>query len=239
MTMRKMIAALLLTGLATGPAIAQQKRKTTAKPVHTTVKHDDEDDNHAVADHGNGVIDAHSFYHTPYRTRNNGSYDRDTRIISIGYGFPNTLYNDYGYLIYSYSGSKTGFGPIMGKFEYAIRDEIGIGGVLDAAYRQWKYTAGGHQYRDKAFGVGVSLLGYYHFNKLIPVRKLDVYAGVGVNISHVAYTDDYTGNTNGTIDVLPALVAGARYYFKPDFGPYFEVGRTNYSWVNLGLSFAF
>jgi hypothetical protein len=185
------------------------------------------------------MIDSRSFYHTPYRSRNSGTYDDETRIISVGFGFPNTLGNDYGYMSYSYNGKKTGFGPLMGKFEYAVRDEIGIGGVVDAAYRQWKYTESGHQYRDKAFGVGVSLLGYYHFNKLIPVRKLDVYAGAGLNISHVAYKDDFTSATSDNVDVLPALVAGARYYFRPDFGPYFELGRTNYSWVNLGLSFSF
>jgi len=238
MIIRKAIMAMLVLGITAGTASAQQKRKTTTTRVTVTRADEEEDNDHRVSSPRHGVIDSRSFYNTPYRSRNNGTYDDETRIISVGFGFPNTLYNDYGYLAYAYNGRKSGFGPLMGKFEYALRDEIGIGGVLDCAYRQWKYTSAGHQYRDKAFGIGVSALAYYHFNKLIPVRKLDVYGGVGVNLSHVAYKDDFTGHTDNYIDVLPALVVGARYYFRPNFGPYFELGRSNYSWGNLGLSFS-
>lgn len=34
-------------------------------------------------------------------------------------------------------------------------------------------------------------------------------------------------------------VAGARYLFTPKFNAYAELGRTNYSWVNLGIGFRF
>lgn len=179
-----------------------------------------------------GVMDAHSFYKTPYRSRNNGTYSSNRSILNIGFGFPNTLHENYNY----YSGGRSGFGPVLLKYELAVREEIGVGVVLDAAYSQFRYYKNSYSYSDKALGTGVSFLGYYHFNKFIPLRRLDVYAGLGVNISHVRVTNDYTNSKDGFVDVLPAVVLGARYYFRPDLAPYLELGRTNYSYANIGIS---
>ncbi len=221
---RKILTAILALSLTAGVATAQKKaRMAPAKNQSATIDEPDA---------GNGQMDVHRFYQTPYRSRNNGTYGLDRRLLSFGLGFPNTLPYDYNY----HSGGRSGFGPVMAKYEMAVRDEVGIGAVVDAAYSQFRYTAASREYRDKAFGLGVSFLGYYHFNKLIPVHKLDVYGGVGINISHVAVTNDLADYKDGYIDVLPALVAGARYYFRPTFAPYLEFGRTNYSYANIGIS---
>lgn len=182
-----------------------------------------------------GVLDGKSFYRTPYRTRNSGSYDVNSRMISLGYGFGNTLYDGRGY--FGSDGSRTAFGPLMVKYEHAIRDEVGIGAIGELAFRQWKYRVGGNTYKDRAVGAGISFLGYYHFNKFIPIPKLDVYAGAGLSIAHNSYHDDYFDETDNHVDVNPAVVAGARYLFTDNFGAYGEVGRTAFSWVNLGISF--
>jgi hypothetical protein len=184
-----------------------------------------------------GVLDGRSFYKTPYRTRNSGSYGLDSRMLSLGYGFGTTLYNSYGYYPGAGNRGKSAFGPLMVKYEHAIRDEVGIGAIGELAFRQWKYRVGGDTYKDRAVGVGISFLGYYHFNKFIPVPKLDVYAGAGISIAHTSYKDDFYGTSHSTVDVMPAGVVGARYLFKPTFGVYGEVGRTSFSWLNLGVSF--
>jgi hypothetical protein len=184
-----------------------------------------------------GTINGRSFYNTPYRTRNSGSYGLDSRMLSLGYGFGSTLYNGYGYYPLSSGRGKTAFGPLMVKYEHAIRDEVGIGAIAELAFRQWKYRVGGDTYKDRAVGVGISFLGYYHFNKFIPVPKLDVYAGAGISIAHSSYKDDYYDRTNSVVDVNPAGVVGARYLFTPKFGAYAEVGRTSFSWTNIGVTF--
>jgi hypothetical protein len=232
---RKIIAAALLLSLTASAAAAQQRK--TSRTTRVVVRHDDDDEKDRVVTSNRHVMNPRQFYRTPYSRRNNGTYSRNSRLLSVGFGFPNTLYNDFGYINNAYSVSKGSLGPLMVKYEMAIRDEVGIGAVVEGAYRQWKYSYGNNEYRDNAFGFGVSLLGYYHFNKLIPVRKLDVYAGVGLNISHAAYRDDYFSETDTYLDVLPAFVAGARYKFRPNFGAYLELGRTNFSWVNLGVTF--
>lgn len=230
-----LIATLACCTLATASFAQQRKKTTTAK--RTVAAREDDDDDNDVADPG--VMDSRSFYRTPYRSRNSGSFNKNVQLLSLGFGFPNTLYNGYDYYRLATGTNRSGFGPIMVKYERAIRDEVGIGAIAEFATRRWRYDVGFNRYTDKAVGFGISLLGYYHFNKFIPIRKLDVYAGLGININHVAYKNDYTNETDGFVDVWPAGVAGARYLFTPKFNAYAELGRTNYSWVNLGIGFRF
>jgi predicted porin len=87
-------------------------------------------------------------------------------------------------------------------------------------------------------------MAYYHFNKLIPVRNLDVYAGVGVGVRQLTYTydDDVAGDFDDdrtSFDAMPLFKVGARYYFTKTFGVYGEGGYDNMSDVNLGITFRF
>ena len=65
-----------------------------------------------------------AFYNTPYNTRNSGSFDKSSLLLSFAYGVPNYLYTGYG--VSTYSTRHVGIGPIMGKFEFALRDEVGL-----------------------------------------------------------------------------------------------------------------
>ncbi len=189
------------------------------------------------------------FYHTPYNSRNSGSYDRSTLLLSFAYGVPNYLYTGYG--VSTYSTRHIGIGPVMGKFEFAIRDEVGLGVVLQGAAKKWRYTAGNTVYEDNAWGMGGAFMGYYHFNKLIPVQKLDVYAGVGVDLSYqelhrdAAYYNyyyDYYGYyysdaVQTRFNARPNAVLGVRYYVAPKFAFSAEAGYTTFSSFNLGITF--
>src|ERR1700741_4464221 len=140
----------------------------------------------------------------------------------------------------------------MGKFEFPIRDEVGLGIVLQGASKSWKYYAGPNMYVDHAWGIGSAFMGYYHFNKLINVERLDIYAGAGVDFSYQELNRDrayynYYYDTYGyayTDRVVrtefmarPAAVVGARYYVAPKFGFVAEAGYTTFSSVNLGITF--
>lgn len=189
------------------------------------------------------------FYHTPYNSRNSGSYDKRTLLLSFAYGVPNYLYTGYG--ISTYSTRHVGIGPVMGKFEFAIRDEVGLGVVFQGAAKKWRYTAGGNLYEDNAWGTSGAFMGYYHFNKLIPVERLDVYAGAGVDFSYQELRRDaayynyyydyygyyYTDAVRTSFQVRPNAVVGVRYYVAPKFAFSAEAGYTTFSSLNLGITF--
>lgn len=173
-----------------------------------------------------------SFYRSSYESRNSGSFDKSTSIISIGYGFPNVPTNDFSGL----TSSRLAFGPIYGKYEHGfLRDEIGLGGQIAFSFGRIKY--GSYVNHVNAFDIGV--LGYYHFNKLIPVQNLDVYAGLGFTIRNVSYSYDAGYGTANYTDtgVYGAFRVGARYYVKPNLGLFADLGYDNMSVFNLGVTF--
>jgi hypothetical protein len=180
------------------------------------------------------------FYKTPYKSRNSGSFSRSTGILSFGFGFPNRSGTDFNY--WGGNERRLGLGPGYIKYEHGIIDEIGIGGYVAAAASRFKYGPD-RRYTDRVFSVSVGAMGYYHFNKLIPVRALDVYAGVGLGIRQLTYTydDDFNGNRDDRtdFDAIPLFKVGARYYFTRMFGVYAEGGYDDMSDVNLGISLRF
>lgn len=170
------------------------------------------------------------FYKTPYKSRNNGTFDRKSSLFSIGLGLPSRYAYSYG------SGNgNIAFPALYLKYEHGIMDEVGIGGYIAASGSRYKYG----NYVDRRTYLNVSVLAYYHFNKLIPVKKLDVYAGVGGGVRHRIYHNDAHNHTSG--ETLPVFVGkvGARYYFTPKFGAYGEVGSDGMSDVNVGITFRF
>ena len=173
-----------------------------------------------------------SFYRSPYKSRNIGSYDKSTALLTFSYGFPNVPARNFLFV----GGSRSGFGPVYVKFEKAIMDEVGIG--IQGAMSAGKYTWGTLEEKMGAIHFGV--LGYYHFNKLIPVKSLDVYAGVGLAFINVArkYNDPLYTNTTDS-DVYAAGKIGARYYFGENFAVYAEGGYDLMSEINLGISLRF
>lgn len=194
------------------------------------------------------------FYRTPYNSRNSGSYGKGDHLLSLGYGVPNWLYTGYGFgnrLVYGGS-RRIGVGPLMLKYEFPIRDEVGLGVILQGATKSWRYDSGARTYRDRAWGTGAAFMGYYHFNKLIPVAKLDVYAGAGINFTYQSLTRDrayydyyynyygytyYESQTQSDFTVRPCGVIGVRYYVAPKFAFAAEAGYTTFSSLNLGVTF--
>lgn len=181
-----------------------------------------------------------AFYKTPYKNRNSGSFDRHTGLLTLGLGFPNRSGTGLDY--WGGDEKRAGIGPGYIKYEHGIMDELGLGGYVAAAASRYKYGPD-RRYTDHTFSVSLGLMAYYHFNKLIPIKKLDVYAGVGVGFRQLTYTyDDYFGNQDDnrtSFDVMPLVKVGARYYFTRTFGVYAEGGYDNMSDVNLGITFRF
>lgn len=198
---------------------------------------------------------AKEFYRTPYNSRNSGSYGKGDHLLSLGYGVPNWLYTGYGVsnsIVYGGRTRHIGIGPLMLKYEFPIRDEVGIGVILQGATKSWRYDNANVTYRDRAWGTGVAFMGYYHFNKLINVPKLDVYAGLGANFTYQSLTRDaayynyyynyygyyyYQDRVENDFMARVCGVVGARYYVSPKFALAAEVGYTTFSSINLGFTF--
>ncbi len=178
-----------------------------------------------------------SFYSTPYKSRNSGSFDRSSNLLSFGYGVPNRTAARYDFWT---DDNRIGFGPGYIKYEHGILDEIGIGMYGAVAASQHKHGPN-KRYKDRTLALSLGVMGYYHFNKLIPVSKLDVYAGAGFGFRHQVYNydDSFDNDSFSDFDPLVLFKVGARYYFTKTFGVYGEGGYDGMSDVNLGITLRF
>jgi hypothetical protein len=171
-----------------------------------------------------------AFYNTPYKSRNSGSFGRTASLLTFSYGFPNEAVSGYSHKGYN----RIGFGPVYAKYEHGIADEFGLGGQIALAGVRYDYD---NNQTERVRAFHFAFLGYYHFNKLIPVKQLDVYAGAGPSFRSrtVTYSDDVYDNYSGT-DVDLAVKVGARYYVKNNFAFYGEGGFDRMSDINLGIT---
>lgn len=160
------------------------------------------------------------FYKQSYKARNNGTFDKGTGIFSIGLGVPYRNYN---------------FDPRLPslylKYEKGLANEIGLGFIGGLSIGEHSRS------RNGAFNSLFGVLGYYHFNKLIPVQKLDVYAGAGFGLN--IFNAYHWGNDDMRVNFIPLGKIGARYYFTPSFGAYLESGYDRISSLNAGVTFRF
>ena len=170
-----------------------------------------------------------SFYNKSYESRNNGTFDKSTMLVSFGLGIPSY-----------HPGSFNASPAFYGKFEHGLlRDEVGLGGYISTGWGSYKYGNGD---KDKFSAFGLGVLGYYHFNKLIPIEKMDVYAGAGLAFRRRAYNyDDSFGNDYDYTDsdVIFVVKVGIRYYVVKNFAVYAESGWDDMSSANFGGSFRF
>lgn len=170
----------------------------------------------AVSDASAQVIKG--FYKQSYKARNNGTFDKGTGLFSIGLGAP----YGYGY------GYRSTLPPIYAKYEMGIMDEVGIGVVGGIGMGRYRPT------KENYFASTIGAMGYYHFNKFIPLQKLDVYAGLGVGLD--ISNRDFDGTD---VSAVFLYKAGARYYFSNSFGVYLESGYDFLSSINAGITLRF
>lgn len=170
----------------------------------------------------NSFAQSSGFYSNSYANRNSGSFQKNISLISAGIGMVNTNGINGNALL----------GPFYAKYEYGILDEIGIGafGGLSIVSRNRDH------YTLTRTAIGFGLMGYYHFNKLIPVSQLDVYAGAGPGFkvrydNYSRYYDSYA-NTN----LIFAAQVGARWYFTREFAAFAEMGHNGMSHLTLGVT---
>jgi hypothetical protein len=127
----------------------------------------------------------------------------------LGFGYVN---NDNGYY-YHTSGLPVG---ITGNVEYAIFDEISIGGYLAFTHGSYDYYDNINRHDGRgynAFDIGAR--GSFHFAKLMRLseKRFDPYAGALLGFTN--RTGDYGYDHTW---VRPGVFAGARWFFSSGFG---------------------
>jgi hypothetical protein len=168
-----------------------------------------------------------SFYNKSYDSRNNGTFDKSTMLLSFGLGVPTF-----------HPGAFNASPAFYGKLEHGlIRDEVGLGGYISTGWGSYKRAGD----RDKFSAFSIAVLGYYHFNKLIPLEKMDVYAGAGLAYRRFAYNydDNFPGADYTNSGVIFVVKVGIRYYVVNNFAVYAESGWDDMSSVNFGGTFRF
>jgi len=151
-------------------------------------------------------------------------------LIDAGLGF--------GYVNADATYSRTGLPVgVTGNVEYAIFDEISIGGYVAFTHGNYDYYYynNGARYSKagyNAFDIGAR--GSFHFGKLMRLseKRFDPYAGALLGFSN-------RSGDEGDFDhtwVRPGIFAGARWFFAPGFGAYAEVGYAVHPFT-IGLTF--
>jgi len=157
------------------------------------------------------------------------AFDKSDKVFQLGVGM------GYGGLY----GSST-LPAISGTFEMGYNDNISLGGFAAYASSEdtWEY------YDDNEYGfeynyIGLGVRGAYHYG-LFDSKKIDTYAGMAlgynlVSVSTVGFDD---ASAEGSF-LLYGGFMGLRYFFKPNFGVYTELGYGGLGNATVGLSLKF
>lgn len=120
--------------------------------------------------------------------------------------------------------------------------EYGFGRYISAGVQSDLFT---YRTRDGIYtSLPTSIRASYHFGKhFLRIKTLDLYGGAALGYHSLdieayhpgKYHRYYFGNDDG---LYLGLYAGAKYYFKPRFAVFSEVGH-KVSWLKVGIAFRF
>ncbi len=172
------------------------------------------------------------------------AFQQGKTIISVGYGFGNL--NRALFKTYESQGGYNykGFGPIAGKFEYAVSDKIGIGLSVNHINADVKYNSSSNTETDQIAWNNTSVLGRLniHFSKS---EKFDIFWGAGLGYRFGKWKFTYADNSNNIDESIPNVLPfgfettfGVRYFFIENLGVYSEIGIAKAP-LQFGLSAKF
>lgn len=178
------------------------------------------------------------------------TFRKNVTIATLSVGFIDDYRKNYsvpaGYVL----NNTSGIAPVYGRLEYGITDNVSVGAVFfhDVFYSNFFkiYTANGVEHKryntDRVRLISGGLAAYYHFSKLIPVKKLDAFAGVGLSLNNIRHSAMPQGDSTLTTvshSVSPMLKIGARYYLSNRGSIFADLGYDRKSIFSLGFSCRF
>ncbi len=155
----------------------------------------------------------------------NDQFRKGQTDIQFGIGFISTLSHDFKNSGFD---TKSTIPPVSGSVDFAVSDEISVGGML--AYAKTHLA-----YEDMDLGnvshIVVGVRALYHFD-LTPA--LDTYGGAMLGY-HGTKVSDESADSKASAFAYTVLVGG-RYRFSQNAGLFLEIGY-GVSSVTLGLNF--
>lgn len=165
------------------------------------------------------------------------------QVINLGFGF------DPYYSFSTVGGVRRGaVGPIVLGYEYIVTDKlgigrIGVGGIIGQSFYNERYTTAWTDHRNRISRTAMIGRAAYHFD--LPVKGLDLYAGVGAGLyfnHHSDKTTNWDGTESSSVRVRVSgghyVFGGVRYFFTDAFGLYLEAGH-GFNAINGGFAFKF
>ncbi|MBI3501497.1 MAG: hypothetical protein HY063_06865 [Bacteroidetes bacterium] len=169
------------------------------------------------------------------------AFGEGTIVISAGYGFGN-----FTQALFSFANSFGGYsyssiGPIHGKFEYGLSDNIGVGLSMNyiGAKAKWNDTYDVYNSTTGNYDTypctnewdfsSLSILARFNVH-FATTEKLDPYWGIGAGYRSGSWSQSSTCQ-GGTTRAYPSYqpfgfetTFGLRYYFTDNIGLYSEIG---------------
>lgn len=148
---------------------------------------------------------------------------------------------------YYYRGASMVVPPLFVAAEYGITDRIGVGGILGYTTSRWVYRAGPYRTTYHFSNVLIGARGAYH---LYQDRQWDTYGGamLGLSVGSARATTlqdgaslpetQYNAPEVKASRLALGLFIGARYYFKPQWAAFAELGY-NVGILSGGIAYKF
>lgn len=181
---------------------------------------------------------------------NNSPFSRKTTLLTVSFGFADWNKQNYKLPDSTRYGSGSGSLPIYFHLERAVGNSISIAAslafdVFHYNYSREGYTNGVLFYRsstDRVTIISPGLQAFYHFNKLIPVRRLDLSVGIGFAANYITHTNYPSSDTVSHAikpDVTLLARLSGRYYINNHASVFADIGYDKMSLFSLGASFRF
>jgi hypothetical protein len=158
---------------------------------------------------------------------------KNNQLVSISAGVPNNIgqFLNFGGFGSFFSTAKSGTGPFFIRYEYLVKDNIGIGASVSYARAEetYKNPFGSGTVTGNIAGFSVLLSSYYHF---YTTNKFDTYTkgSVGINIWSGSYQDENDGEVQKFTAPAPVAyhaVLGIRYFITPGVHLTGDLGYSN------------
>ncbi|MFI5195660.1 MAG: hypothetical protein ACHQD8_01095 [Chitinophagales bacterium] len=177
-------------------------------------------------------------------------YERHSIQATLSLGFIDAYRHDFTMPARFEKGNASGYTNIAIKLDYGLSRHISLAANFgyDAFVYNFNQLYQGYnglirRYKTnnvRIFNAG--LVAYYHLSRLITVKNLDPFVGVGLSLNNLRYSEYPQGDsTLIKLDhtVTPYLKAGAHYYISDQFSLFGDVGYEKQSIFSLGFSCRF
>jgi succinate dehydrogenase/fumarate reductase cytochrome b subunit len=164
--------------------------------------------------------------------------------VTLTAGVPNNIaqFLNFGGFGSFFSTAKSGTGPFFIRYEYLVKDNIGIGASVSYAHAEetYKNPFGSGTVTGNITGFSILLSTYYHF---YTTNKFDTYTkgSIGLNIWSGSYKDQNNGEVQKFTAPTPVAyhaILGIRYFVTPHVNLTGDIGYSNLKFsagIGVGL----